>query len=88
MKIAGANFVAMFAKANPRMTEHQVITNFMPNFDSTSKNWAGQSYDVENNAVNTLRSNTATQNYINAINVAAEAYNNPNVKSATISSVY
>ena len=30
MKVAGANFVAMFAKANPRMTEHQVITHFMP----------------------------------------------------------
>ena len=88
MKVAGANFVAMFAKANPRMTEHQVITNFMPSFDTTSKNWAGQSFDVENNAVNTLRSNTSTQNYYNAINVAAEAYNNPNVKSATISSVY
>ena len=88
MKVAGANFVAMFAKANPRMTEHQVITNFMPNFDSTSKNWAGQSYDVENNAVNTLRSNTSTQNYINAIKVSADAFNNPNVKSATISSVY
>ena len=88
MKIAGANFVAMFAKANPRMTEHQVITNFMPSFDSTAKSWAGQSYDVENNAVNTLRSNTSTQNYINAIKVSADAYNNPNVKSATISSVY
>ncbi len=88
MKVAGANFVAMFAKANPRMTEHQVITHFMPNFDSTSKNWAGQSYDVENNAVNTLRSNTSTQNYINAIKVSADAFNNPNVKSATISSVY
>ena len=88
MKVAGANFVAMFAKANPRMTEHQVITNFMPSFDSTSKNWAGQSYDVENNAVNTLRSNTATQNYVNAIKVSADAFNNPNVKSATISSVY
>ena len=88
MKIAGANFVAMFAKANPRMTEHQVITNFMPSFDTTSKSWAGQSYDVENNAVNTLRSNTSTQNYINAIKVSADAFNNPNVKSATISSVY
>ena len=88
MKIAGANFVAMFAKANPRMTEHQVITHFMPSFDTTSKNWAGQSYDVENNAVNTLRSNTSTQNYINAIKVSADAFNNPNVKSATISSVY
>ena len=88
MKVAGANFVAMFAKANPRMTEHQVITNFMPSFDSTSKNWAGQSYDVENNAVNSLRSDTATQNYINAIKVSADAFNNPNVKSATISSVY
>ena len=88
MKVAGANFVAMFAKANPRMTEHQVITNFMPSFDTTSKNWAGQSYDVENNAVNTLRSNTSTQNYVNAIKVSAEAFNNPNVKSATISSVY
>ena len=88
MKVAGANFVAMFAKANPRMTEHQVITNFMPSFDSTSKNWDSQSYDVENNAVNTLRSNTSTQNYINAIKVSADAFNNPNVKSATISSVY
>ena len=88
MKVAGANFVAMFAKANPRMTENQVITNFMPSFDSTSKNWAGQSYDVENNAVNTLRSNTSTQNYINAIKVSADAFNNPNVKSATISGVY
>ena len=88
MKVAGANFVAMFAKANPRMTEHQVITNFMPSFDTTSKNWAGQSYDVENNAVNSLRSDTATQNYINAIKVSADAYSNPNVKSATISSVY
>ena len=88
MKVAGANFVAMFAKANPRMTEHQVITNFMPSFDTTSKNWAGQSYDVENNAVNTLLSNTSTQNYINAIKVSADAYSNPNVKSATISSVY
>ena len=88
MKIAGANFVAMFAKANPRMTEHQVITNFMPSYDSSAKNWAGQSYDVENNAVNTLRSNTSTQNYINAIKVSADAFNNPNVKSATISSVY
>ena len=71
MKVAGANFVAMFAKANPRMTEHQVITNFMPSFDSTSKNWDSQSYDVENNAVNTLRSSTSTQNYINAIKVSA-----------------
>jgi len=88
MKIAGANFVAMFAKANPRMTEHQVITNFMPSFDTTSKSWAGQSFDVENNAVNTLRSNTSTQNYINAIKVSADAHNNPNVKSATISGVY
>ena len=88
MKVAGANFVAMFAKANPRMTEHQVITNFMPSFDTSSKNWSGQSYDVENNAVDTLRSNTSTQNYINAIKVSADAYSNPNVKSATISSVY
>ena len=88
MKVAGANFVAMFAKANPRMTEHQVITNFMPSFDSTSRNWASQSYDVENNAVNSLRSDTSTQNYINAIKVSADAFNNPNVKSATISSVY
>ena len=88
MKVAGANFVAMFAKANPRMTENQVITHFMPSFDSTSKNWAGQSYDVENNAVDTLLSNTSTQNYINAIKVSADAFNNPNVKSATISSVY
>ena len=88
MKIAGANFVAMFAKANPRMTEHQVITNFMPNFDKTAKAWSGQSYDVENNAVNTLRSDTATQNYVNAIKVSSDAFNNPNVKSATISSVY
>ena len=88
MKVAGANFVAMFAKANPRMTEHQVITHFMPNFDKTSRSWDSQSYDVENNAVNTLRSNTSTQNHINAINVAAEAYSNPNVESATISSVY
>ena len=88
MRIAGANFVAMFAKANPRMTEHQVITNFMPSFDSSAKNWAGQSYDVENSAVNTLLSNTSTQNYINAIKVSADAYSNPNVKSATISSVY
>ena len=88
MKVAGANFVAMFAKANPRMTEHQVITHFMPSFDNTSRSWAGQSYDVENNAVNTLRSNTSTQNYINAIKVSADAFNNPNVKSATISSVY
>ena len=88
MKVAGANFVAMFAKANPKMTEHQVITHFMPSFDTTSKSWAGQSFDVENNAVNTLRSNTSTQNYINAIKVSADAYNNPNVKSATISGVY
>ena len=88
MKIAGANFVAMFAKANPRMTEHQVITNFMPNFDKTSRAWDSQSYDVENNAVNTLRSNTSTQNYINAIKVSSDAFNNPNVKSATISGVY
>jgi len=88
MKVAGANFVAMFAKANPKMTESQVITNFMPSFDSTSKAWAGQAFDVQNNAVNQLRSNTSTQNYINAIKVSAEAYNNPNVKSATISSVY
>ena len=87
MKVAGANFVAMFAKANPRMTESQVINNFMPSFDSTSKSWDGQSYDVENNAVNNLRSNTADQNYTNAINVAAEAWNNPNV-NYTISSVY
>ena len=88
MKVAGANFVAMFAKSNPRMTEHQVITHFMPNFDKTSRSWDSQSYDVENNAVNTLRSNTSTQNYINAIKVSADAFNNPNVKSATISSVY
>ena len=88
MKIAGANFVAMFAKANPRMTEHQVITHFMPSFDTTSKSWDSQNYDVENNAVNTLLSNTTTQNYINGIKVSAEAYNNPNVTSATISSVY
>lgn len=88
MKVAGANFVAMFAKANPKMTESQVINNFMPSFDTTSKAWSGQSYDVENNAVNTLRSNTSTQNYINAIKVASESYNNPNVKSSTISSVY
>ena len=87
MKIAGANFVAMFAKANPRMTEHQVITHFMPSFDTTAKNWSGQSYDVENNAVDTLRNNTSTQNYFNAINVAAEAWNNPNV-TYTIDSVY
>jgi len=88
MKIAGANFVAMFAKANPRMTEHQVITHFMPSFDNTSKSWDTQNFDVENSAVNSLRSNTATQNYINAIKVSAEAFNNPNVNSATISSVY
>ncbi len=87
MKVAGANFVAMFAKANPKMTESQVINNFMPSFDTTSKSWAGQSFDVENNAVNKLRSNTADQNYTNAINVAAEAWNNPNV-NYTISSVY
>ena len=87
MKVAGANYVAMFAKANPKMTEGQVITHFMPNYDSTSKSWAGQSYDVENKAVNNLRSNTGTQNYINAIKVAAEASNNPNV-NYTISSVY
>ena len=88
MKVAGANFVAMFAKANPKMTESQVINNFMPNFDKTSKSWAGQSYDVENKAVNTLRSNTSTQNYINAIKVSSESFNNPNVKSSTVSSVY
>jgi len=88
MKVAGANFVAMFAKANPRMTEHQVITHFMPSFDSTSKSWDSQSFDVENNAVNTLRSDTSTQNYINGIKVASEAFNNPNVESATISGVY
>ena len=88
MKVAGANFVAMFAKANPRMTEHQVITNFMPNFDKTSRAWGGQAYDLENNAVDSLRSDTSTQNYINAIKVSADAFNNPNVNSATISSVY
>ena len=88
MKVAGANFVAMFAKANPKITENQIINNFMPSFDSTSKAWAGQAFDVQNNAVNELRSNTATQNYINAIKVSAEAFNNPSVKSATISSVY
>ena len=88
MKVAGANFVAMFAKANPRMTEHQVITNFMPSFDTSAKAWDTQNFDVENSAVNTLRSNTATQNYVNAIKVSAEAFSNPNVKSATISSVY
>ena len=88
MKVAGANFVAMFAKANPKMTESQVINNFMPSFDTTSKSWDGQSYDVENNAVNNLRSNAATQNYINAIKVSAESFNNPNVKSSTVSSVY
>ncbi len=88
MKIAGANFVAMFAKANPRMTEHQVITNFMPSFDNTSKSWSSQGFDVENSAVDQLRSDTSTQNYVNAIKVSAEAYNNPNIKSATISSVY
>jgi len=88
MKVAGANFVAMFAKANPRMTEHQVITNFMPNFDKTARSWDSQSYDIENSAVNELRSNTSTQNYINAIKVSAEAFSNPNIKSATISSVY
>lgn len=88
MKVAGANFVAMFAKANPRMTEHQVITHFMPSFDSSAKAWDTQNFDVENSAVNSLRSNTATQNYVNAIKVSAEAFNNPNVKSATISSVY
>ena len=87
MKVAGANFVAMFAKANPKMTESQVINNFMPSFDSTSKSWAGQAFDVQNNAVNELRSNTSTQNFINAINVAAEAHNNPNV-NYKISSVY
>ena len=88
MKVAGANFVAMFAKANPRMTEHQVITHFMPNFDKTSRSWDSQSFDIENNAVDEVRSNTATQNYINGIKVAAEAWNNPNVENATISSVY
>ena len=88
MKVAGANFVAMFAKANPRMTEHQVITHFMPNFDKTSRSWDSQSFDIENNAVDEIRSNTATQNYINGIKVAAEAWNNPNVDNATISSVY
>ena len=88
MKVAGANFVAMFAKANPRMTEHQVITHFMPDFDKTSRSWDSQSFDVENNAVDEIRSNTATQNYINGIKVAAEAWNNPNVENATISSVY
>ena len=88
MKIAGANFVAMFAKANPRMTEHQVITNFMPSFDNTSKSWSSQGFDVENSAVDQLRSNSTTQNYINAIKVASEAFSNPNVESATISSVY
>ena len=88
MKVAGANFVAMFAKANPRMTEHQVITHFMPSFDTSAKSWDSQNYDVENNAVNTLLSNSTTQNYINAIKVSSEAFSNPNVKSATISSVY
>ena len=88
MKVAGANFVAMFAKANPRMTEHQVITHFMPDFDKTSRSWDSQSFDVENNAVDEIRSNTATQNYINAIKVSAEAWNNPNIDNATISSVY
>ena len=88
MKVAGANFVAMFAKANPRMTEHQVITHFMPNFDKTSRSWDNQSFDIESNAVDEVRSNTATQNYINGIKVAAEAWNNPNVENATISSVY
>ena len=88
MKVAGANFVAMFAKANPRMTENQVITHFMPSFDTTSKSWDSQNYDVENNAVNTLLSNSTTQNYINAIKVSSEAFSNPNVKSATIGSVY
>ena len=88
MKVAGANFVAMFAKANPRMTEHQVITHFMPNFDKTSRSWDSQSFDIENNAVDEVRSNTATQNYINGIKVSAEAWNNPNVENATISSVY
>ena len=87
MKVAGANFVAIFAKANPKMTEGQIITHFMPSYDSTAKSWAGQSYDVENSAVNNLRSTTGTQNYINAIKVAAEASNNPNV-NYTISSVY
>ena len=88
MKVAGANFVAMFAKSNPRMTEHQVITHFMPNFDKTSRSWDSQSFDIENNAVDEVRSNTATQNYVNGIKVSADAFNNPNVKSATISSVY
>jgi len=88
MKVAGANFVAMFAKANPRMTEHQVITHFMPSFDTTSKSWDSQNFDVESSAVNTLLSNSTTQNYINGIKVASEAFSNPNVKSATISSVY
>ena len=88
MKVAGANFVAMFAKANPRMTEHQVITNFMPNFDKTSKSWGSQGFDLENTAVDELRDGSATQNYINAIKVSADAFSNPSIESATISSVY
>ena len=60
----------------------------MPNFDKTSRSWDSQSFDIENNAVDEVRSNTATQNYINGIKVAAEAWNNPNVENATISSVY
>jgi len=87
LDIAGAEFIAIFARAHPELKEGQLITHFMPTWTSTEESWLKQGFDLENAATEQVTSDSMKHNIYNGIIANTNADTDPN-STAIVSSPY
>ena len=76
-RIAGARYIEIWTDEFPQITKGQLISSFIPQWNTRIKNENSQSFSAESQAVNTINQGNTDQYYFDTIILNADNYNNP-----------
>jgi len=76
-RIAGARYIEIWTNEFPQITKGQLISDFIPKWNTRIKSENSQSFSAESEAVNTINQGNTDQYYFDTIKVNADKYNNP-----------
>jgi hypothetical protein len=76
-RIAGARYIEIWTNEFPQISKGQLISDFIPKWNTRIKSENSQSFSAESQAVNTINQGNTDQYYFDTIKVNADKHNNP-----------
>ncbi len=76
-RIAGARYIEIWTNEFPQISKGQLISDFIPKWNTRIKGENSQSFSAESEAVNTINQGNTDQYYFDTIKINADKYNNP-----------